>query len=242
MSDEGLAEAQEAEDREAAELRARIVAEPGLVLDDPDVMQALLSAHATEGGRKIVDLRGVLIERLESRLGDLEETHRSVISAAYENVAGANQIHRAALAVLSPRRFPEVLDVLLAEVPAMLSVEHLRLGLESDQPQGSAPEVIAPLPVGGVDAYLDLGREDSHRDVVLRRLPHGLPGAEAVFGEKAGEIGSEALIRLDFGKGVPPGLLAFGSADPDRFGPDQAGDLLAFFGGGVARTVRRWVA
>lgn len=241
MSEEGLAEARE-QDRETAELRARIVAEPSLVLDDPEVMEALLAAHGTEGGRKVVDLRGVLIERLESRLGELEETHRSVISAAYENVAGANQIHRAALAVLTPRRFPEVLDVLLAKVPDMLSVEHLRLGLESASPEGAAPDVIAPLPVGGVDAYFDLGREDSHRDVVLRRLPHGLEGADAVFGDKTPEIGSEALIRLDLGKGRAPGLLAFGSADPDRFGPDQAGDLLAFFGGVVERTVRRWVA
>ena len=147
--------------------------------------------------------------------------------------------------MLSPARFSDVLATLSADVPAMLDVDVLRLGLETTTPEGGAPELIAPLPPGGVDAYLNLGREDAHRRVVLRRVPRGLPGADALFGaiaDLAPPIASEALIRLEFGPDSPPGLLAFGSTDPDRFGPDQGGDLLAFFGGVVERAIRRWVA
>ena len=242
MSAETPAAARSHAQDELAALRARIVAEPSVVLDDPEVMRALLNGHGAEDGRKIVDLRGALIARLEARLGELEETHRSVITAAYENVAGANAIHRAVLAMLTPRKFSEALDALGGEIPAMLGVEQVRLGLETTTPDGAAPDVIAALPMGGVESYVNLGREEGHRRVVLRPVRADLPGADALFGAETAGLSSEALIRLDFGDHAAPGLLAFGSADPERFVPEQGGDLLDFFGGVVERTIRRWVA
>ncbi len=98
------------------------------------------------------------------------------------------------------------------------------------------------LPPGAVDRYLALdvgGPEDGPlRDIVLRAA---LPEADMVYGEGA-ERGSEALVRLDFGEGALPGLLAFWAAEPDRFAPDQASDLVAFYGAVVARVLRRWLA
>jgi uncharacterized protein YigA (DUF484 family) len=44
---------------------------------------------------------------------------------------------------------------------------------------------------------------------------------------------SEALLRLELSGSV--GLLAFGAADPDRFGSDQGTDLLTFFAAAVER-------
>ena len=38
------------------------------------------------------------------------------------------------------------------------------------------------------------------------------------------------------------GLLAFGATDPLRFHPDQGTDLLAFLGGVLERSLRRWLA
>ena len=70
-----------------------------------DVMRALITANDRAMGGNIVDLRGVAMERLEARLQRLEETHRSVIAAAYENLAGMAQVHRAILAFLEPITF-----------------------------------------------------------------------------------------------------------------------------------------
>ncbi len=53
-------------------------------------------------GHNVVDLRGIAMERLEERLDRLEDTHRSVIAAAYDNLAGTNSIHRAVLRLLRP--------------------------------------------------------------------------------------------------------------------------------------------
>ena len=76
------------------DLRDRILAEPETILEDRDLMNALVAANERAMGANIVDLRGIAMQRLETRLDRLEDTHRSVIAAAYENLAGTNQVHR----------------------------------------------------------------------------------------------------------------------------------------------------
>ena len=75
------------------DLRDLILSEPERFLQDRDVMNALVAANERSMGSNIVDLRGVAMQRLENRLDSLEDTHRSVIAAAYENLAGTNQVH-----------------------------------------------------------------------------------------------------------------------------------------------------
>ena len=86
-------------------LRDKIIAAPEVILEDPDLMAALIAANERAMGSNIVDLRGIAMERLEARLDRLEDTHRSVIAAAYENLAGTNQVHRAILRMLAPVEF-----------------------------------------------------------------------------------------------------------------------------------------
>ena len=112
-------------------LRERIIAQPDMILDDTDLMRALIAANERAMGGNIVDLRGIAMERLESRLDRLEETHRSVIAAAYENLAGMNLIHRAVLRMLDPSDFESFMKDLGGEVAEMLQVDCVRLVLES---------------------------------------------------------------------------------------------------------------
>jgi len=114
-------------------VRAAIIAKPDSVLDDQDVMHALISANERSMGGNIVDLRGIAMERLEARLDRLEDTHRSVIAAAYENLAGTNQIHRAILRMLDPTEFEVFLRDLGGEVAEILRVDAVSLVLESVQ-------------------------------------------------------------------------------------------------------------
>ena len=73
----------------------------------------------------------MLVDRLEERLDRLEDTHREVLAAAYENVAGTNQVHRACLALLEPADFAGFLRALTRDVAPILGVEVIRLGLEA---------------------------------------------------------------------------------------------------------------
>ncbi|MBT8423361.1 MAG: DUF484 domain-containing protein, partial [Silicimonas sp.] len=104
----------------AEDVRARILQEPQVILEDTDVMRALVVANEQSMGQNIVDLRGIAMERLESRLERLEDTHRSVISAAYENLAGMNQVHRAIMAFLEPLEFEDFLAALGHDVTDIL--------------------------------------------------------------------------------------------------------------------------
>jgi uncharacterized protein len=230
----------------ALAIRDQILGDPGLILEDAELMRALLRADRSTKGRNVVDLRGVLVDRLEERLDRLEDTHREVLAAAYENVAGMNQIHRACLAVLEPADFAGFLRVLTHDVAPVLGVEVIRLGLEAPAaepgaglgPDGAFHDVVVALPAGGVEQYVTLGRGLGPRRVTLRQLDDA---AADLYGAEAAEIRSEALVRLDAG-GERAGLLAFGAADGHRFHPEQGTDLLAFFGGVVERCLRRWLA
>ncbi|MCB1350220.1 MAG: DUF484 domain-containing protein, partial [Maritimibacter sp.] len=62
-------------------MREQIISQPEVILDDHEMMRALIAANERTMGANIVDLRGIAMERLESRLDRLEETHRSVIAA-----------------------------------------------------------------------------------------------------------------------------------------------------------------
>lgn len=224
--------------------RDRILADPDLVLDDHDLMRALVAANERALGSNVVDLRGIAMERLEARLDRLEDTHRSVIAAAYENLAGTNQVHRAILRMLDPLSFEEFLKNLGGEVAQTLRVDAVRLVLESPHPEeqtglGRLGDILHVAAQGAIDGYVLAGRRVPARQVTLRQIQ---PESGAIYGEAAGWIRSEALMRLDFGLGRLPGLLAFGSEDPHHFKPSQGTDLLAFFAGVFERVMRRWLA
>ena len=228
------------------DLRDRLLAEPELLLEDRDVMAALIAANERAMGANIVDLRGIAMERLENRLDRLEDTHRSVIAAAYENLAGTNQVHRAILQMLDPLEFEDFLKTRASDVAATLRVDCVRLVLESVQPEDSPAllrklgDVLYVAEPGFIGDYLSGGRNIPLRPVVLRQT---MPAETAgIYGDRAGWIRSEALMRLDFGAGRLPGMLVLGAEDPHLFKPTHGTDLLAFFAGVFERTMRRWLS
>jgi uncharacterized protein len=232
--------AEDTREDEVAALKAAILRDPALVLDDRGLMAALIEAAGGQA-RNVVDLRGALVRRLEDRLERLEQAHRSVIAAAYETLSGAGQVHRAALGLLGARDGAAFLRALLVEAPDVLTVETARLALEP----GPAPlgvealpgELFVELPEGGVEAYLALDAAPGRDGVWLRPAP---VEAELLFGDAAAGIGSEAIVALDLDGRA--GLLAFGAADPRRFCAEHGVDLVRFLGDVVARTLPRHLA
>ncbi|MFD3190049.1 DUF484 family protein [Sedimentitalea sp. HM32M-2] len=225
-------------------LRSAIIAKPDAILEDQDVMRALVSANERLMGENIVDLRGIAMDRLENRLDRLEDTHRSVIAAAYENLAGTNQVHRAVLRLLDPLEFEPFLRDLRGEVAEILRVDAITLVLESAQAEsdpsvqrmGSVLTVVEP---GFVDSYITQMRGGSPRQVSLRQIQLA---SDRIYGEIADQIQSEACLKLDLGAGRLPGMLVMGAKDSHQFSPQQGTDLLAFFAGVFERSMRHWLS
>lgn len=224
----------------ADDVRTRILQEPDVILEDPDVMRALIAANDRSMGANIVDLRGVAMERLEGRLQRLEDTHRSVIAAAYENLAGMALVHRAITAFLEPLSFEDFLRCVEIEMPEILRVNRVQLVLESHEagsPQlETGASVLTIVRPGFVAEYMGQGRPT--RRVTLRRA-EGNVGL--IHGANTQWIESEACLLLDFGSGRLPGMLAFASDDPGHFSPNHGTDLLDFLGAAFERSMRRWL-
>lgn len=213
-----------------AGVRARLMAQPDLILGDRDLMRALIGAREAEVGENVIDIRGRAMEALEARLSRLESAHENVIAAAYDNQAGMQTIHRAIVSLLEPDDFSGFLDNLTTTVAPILRVETLRLVMESasDDTPPAAPEgALAMVSPGTVARMIAAGRRAPRgNDIILRRAS---VETAVTHGTAAGVIRSEALLPLDLGAGRWPALLLMGSNDPARFTPTQGTDLLRFF-------------
>ena len=226
-----------------ASLRDKILSDPDLLLEDKEIMRALVASNERAMGANIVDLRGIAMDRLETRLDRLEDTHRSVIAAAYENLAGTNQVHRATLRLMDAATFEDFLRDLSGDVAEILRVDAVRLVLESTTREEypglkKVGDVIFVAETGFIDQYITQGRNMTTRQVTLRQFQ---PEDGRIYGDKAAYIRSEACLKLDFGQGRLPGMLALGSEDPHQFTPQHGTDLLTFLAGVFERAMRRWL-
>lgn len=228
-----------------AALRADILADPNLILDDKEIMSALIAGGDERIGNNVFDLRNMALQHMSTRLDELSETHSTVVSNAYDNLATANQINRAILALLDPQCFADFLKFLETTLAESLNVGVARLVLEtpvvringqSQTEYGAGVAFVLPTTIARYAA----GSESGHpRPVTLRRTT---AAAQEIYGEAADSIRSEALILIQLGADKQPGLLALGSTDADQLAPGQATDLLLFYGAVFERVMRRWLS
>lgn len=224
------------------ELRDRIIAEPMLVLENPDVMRALIEANQLAMGGNVVDLRGISMERLEARFDRLEDTHRGVVATAYENLAGTNQVHRGILRLLDAPDLDGLIGS-LDEVASILGIDCLRLILEPSKRGNSelcgldaAFTVAEP---GFIEDYSNCDQRRKPPVVILRRVQQtGHP----IYADVSETIRSEACLRMRIGSHRRPGMLVMGCRDPRQFSPQQGTQLLTFFAGVFERALCRWLS
>jgi uncharacterized protein YigA (DUF484 family) len=228
-----------------SDFRKRILQDPEALLNDREVMRALISASSNNAPTNVIDLKSVVLKRLEGRVDKIEGQNSNIISAAYKNISTTFRVHSAILEALEPKTFTEFLNFLKTDWANSLGIDVARLCLEApsiskdDIPQLQTefgPSVIF-LQEGEIDHYITLGQDNDPRSVTLRQIRKG---ASNIYSNIAPELRSEALMKLDLGQGNSPGLLLLGSINPDQFLPNMGTDLFVFYGSIFEKVMQRW--
>ncbi|MBU3030860.1 DUF484 family protein [Paracoccus marinaquae] len=205
--------------------RDRLLADPGAILGDRDLMRALVAAREDENGANVIDIRGRAMEALETRLDRLEAQHESVIATAYDNQSGTAVVHRAVIGLLEAVDLAELVDSLQSDIAPLLRIETLRLVVEADPVLPNLPEDVLIAPAGAIERIVAAGRRAPRGDDIVLRPAS--PITQPIHGRA---LASEALLPLDLGARRPRAMLLMGSADAQRFMPAHGTDLLRFFG------------
>lgn len=206
------------------DIRDRLLADPGAVLDDRDVMRALLASHGADQGENVVDIRARAMQALEDRLDRLETTHDSVIAAAFDNQNGVAIVHRAVIALLESVDLDDLVGSLQSDIAPILRIETLRLIVEAEPAMSKLPEDVYIAPEGAVDRIVAAGRRAPRGDDIVLRPAS--PITQPIHGRA---VASEALLPLDLGARRPRAMIIMGSAETARFLPSHGTDLLRFF-------------
>jgi uncharacterized protein YigA (DUF484 family) len=225
--DQGAApsEAFSDEQSELEAVRAYLRARPEAVTGDPELVTAL---GLRPTAPNVIEFGPVALSRV-SAAAKRESTERRKLEAiARANFAAQAQTHAAVIDLLEARNHADL-------ARRLDELTRLRFGLAAGalalEGPGRAPAGWRALVEGQVDLIL------GPRKLALMGQA---PTALGLFGERAHEIGSLALVRLAIWEPARQGVIAFGSADPNAFTADMGSDLVAFLARVVERTAERW--
>ncbi|MDO8290975.1 MAG: DUF484 family protein [Parvibaculum sp.] len=219
---------------DASDVRAFLLLNPDFVLHDSELLTQLMPKR--DDGENVVDMQSFVITKLQRQVRTLRDIQTDLIEASSLNSLAREQVHAAALSMLDAPSF----DAL---------VEYITLPDGLARTLGLASATICMEATGNVSRADTIGIRLLERGGVARmmggthdyRLVANVQGSAGLYGDRADEVRSEALVRLEFSRVTPPGLLALGGRDMDQFHPDQAADLLEFLARIVERCVRLWL-
>jgi uncharacterized protein YigA (DUF484 family) len=186
-----------------------------------------------ESGGEVIDLQSAMLNRLRVELAERNDQSSDLIDASRANLQSQSRIHAAVIAVLSARSLDHMLEILTIDLAGLLHVDAVALCLEGGAVTPTANQGVRVVPVGTIDRLVEVARTVTLRDHV--------EGDRRIYGEAAGLVRSEAMLRLAIRDDAPCALLALGSRDPDRFHAGQGSELLSFLAQIMEHSIRTWL-
>lgn len=216
------------------EIVAYLRQNPDFLDRHPDVLR-WLRAPARDIGDSVLDFQHFMLERLRRDYARLQDERKNLIATSRGNLASQCRVHKAVLAMLRASCFEHLLQIVTTDLAVLIDVDIITLGVESAA--SHAPR----LPLHGIH-LLRSGTVDKllgpNRDGLLCTDIHGDP---ALFGEAAGLVRSQALLRLSFGRSAPIGLMCIGARTPDTFQPGLGTELLTFLARTLEICIAQWL-
>lgn len=198
-----------------------------------DGLAAVVTPKAFHRDDGVVDLQAFLLHRVREELATLRLQQQSLIVASRTALSRRQRVHAAILAILAAQSLDHLLQTITVDLAVLLDVDVVTLCIEGTDPVPLAGPGILQVPPGTIDAVLGVGR-----DALLEDQVRGDP---ELFGDAAGLVNSEAIIRLSLPAGGPPGVIAMGSRRSAKFKGGQGTDLLCFLGRALGIVLGRWL-
>ena len=205
-------------------VRRLVLANADALRADTALLQQLGLRNAPEAN--VVEFGPAALSRLEAAR-DREMSARQAIEAtARANFQAQSQTHALIVDLLEARNNAD-----LAHRLDEGAQDRFGVGMGVVAVEGAAPRGWRTLDPGLIDHLLG---------------PHGLARMgpcspiEPLFGERAGEIQSLAMVRMALWTPLRNGVLVFGSADPEGFTSDMGPELVALLARVIERTAERW--
>jgi uncharacterized protein YigA (DUF484 family) len=200
---------------------------PSLICEDRELLSELGLRLKADN---VVEFGPAALAHLSAAKTREKVARRYVEATARANFAAHAQTQAAVIGLLEAanhtdlaRRIDETAQERFGLVAGVIAVEM----------PGGVPVGWRGLPPSGVDGLLGHGR--------LSRM--GEPrAAQALFAERGTEVGSVAMVRIGLWEPVRPGVLVFGSPDPEGFTHEMGAELVAFLAQVLERTAERWPA
>lgn len=213
---------------------AYLKANPKFLQANPDALDYLIPPKDKSGGKGVVDFNHYMLQKLKEDKQSVLNTTRDIIEVSRENMNNLARIHSAVLKILEAASFDDFIQTLSTDVPVTLDCDVVSLVIEAAEGQvpSSGTRLVRVVPQGTIDQWMEGN---------AARVQSNIRGAEAVFGESAGLVQSQALIRIDQTVKIPPAILAFGSRDPEMFTDGQGTELIAFLCQCVERVLKIWM-
>jgi uncharacterized protein YigA (DUF484 family) len=209
---------------------------PEFLSTRPSLLATMIppSEHRDAPSTGIVDFQHFMVRRLQSDIARQAAEREEMIGYARTNLNLLTRIHACVLALLESRSFEQMIATITGDLAVYLDLDVAALMIEGSSPDAmrirrADIRVVQP---GQIDAWM--GR----KAVVLRG---DIAGDPEIYGESAGLVRSEALLRLEVSRHAPAGMLAFGSRSPDIFQDGQGTELVGFLARVVERCIRAWL-
>lgn len=221
-----------------AQVASFLQTNPDFLRRHPELLSVLEAperafADVDPAGAEVVDLQDAMLARVRADLGKQREQCSDLIDAGRANLQSQNRVHAAVVALLKARSLDHLIELLTIDLVGLLHVDAAALCLEGGTVAPASNQGVRVVPVGTIERLVDISRAVTLRD--------NIEGDRRLYGEAAGLVRSEVLLRLTVREDAPVALLALGSRDPMRFHAGQGSELLVFLAAIMEHSIRTWL-
>lgn len=207
------------------DLRRVLREHPHLIRDDAELLADL---GLRVDSANLVDFGPAALARVHAAHKRESKARKQLEATARANFSAQAQTHAAVIDLLEARNHSD----LARRIDDMAT---LRFGLAGATLAIEGPERVPAGWYALVEGQSDMILGERR----LHRMGFHAP-ALGLFGTKADQVRSMALVRVAIWEPARQGVLAFGSPDENGFTPEMGAELVAFLARVVERTAERW--